>query len=255
MNLQQLKKCIGQTFRFLPIPRRDTSTGSWESDMNLWILRGETADKKAFEFLNTVRDHPPFFLDLYQIRKFDAPDSLTLRGQVILKVDSVSYEPFHPKPSSDTLPTFLTMFLEGFEDNPLPKFTSPSFEPFKFCVKNTGQQAVRDFRSTLGIPQGFRFPSLPPLRGNLHKKCESTINNTQYVFYENFAQSPVYRNEIVSVGELILQADPGNYTFLWKINCDDGTFPKEDEYGQIKVCLVPFGDIMDEVVGNLYKKH
>ena len=68
--------------------------------MNLWILRGETADKKGFEFLNTIRDHDPLVLEPVQIRNFDFPDKLILRGQVILKGSSVLFEPFHPKPVS-----------------------------------------------------------------------------------------------------------------------------------------------------------
>jgi hypothetical protein len=236
----------------MPFPRLDSSTGSWEFDMNLWLLRGETADKKAFEFLNTIRDHTPFVLDENQIRKFDAPDILILRGQVILTGDAVSYEPFHQKPSSDTLPTVLTMFLEGFEGDSLPTFTCPSFESYRFCVRNTGQQTVRDFRSTICIPQTFRFPSMPV--GNLSKKSESTINDTQYVIYEYLTQSPIYGNEQVRIGEFVLQGDPGAHTILWKIRCEDGTFPKEDEYGEIKVCLVPFEDLVDEAVQNVYKK-
>lgn len=66
--------------------------------MNLWILRGETADKKAFEFVNAIRDHNPLCLETVQIRNFDAPDKLVLRGQVILQGSSVVFEPFHPKP-------------------------------------------------------------------------------------------------------------------------------------------------------------
>ena len=253
MNREQLKKCIDQTFRFVPPPRRDTVTGSWESDLNLWILRGETADKKAFEFQNAIRDHQPFSLDLHQIRHFDAPDKLVLRGQIILKGDYVAYEPFHPKPSSAPVPTILAMFLEGFEGELLPTFTSPSFESFRFCVKNTGQQTVRDFHSTLCIPQAFKPPSLPLYLGNLSLKGETMINDTQYVIYENLTQSPIYGNEQVRIGELVLQGDPGNHTILWKIRCEDGTFPKDEEYGEIKVCLVPFGDLLGEAVRNAGK--
>lgn len=252
MNRKELRKCIGQTFRFMPFPRRESSTGTSESDMNLWLLRSETSDKRAFEFLNVFRDHTPFVLDENQIRKFDAPDILILRGQVILTGDAVSYEPFHQKPSSDSLPTVLTMFLEGFEVDSLPTFTCPSFESYRFCVRNIGQQTVRDFRSTLCIPQTFRFPSMPV--GNLSKKGESTINDTQYVIYENLTQSPIYGNEQVRIGELVLQGDPGNHTIFWKIRCDDGAFPNEDQYGEIQVRLVPLSDLVDEAVRNAYKK-
>lgn len=100
MKRDELRKNIDKTFRFVPPPRQDSENGSWESDMNLWILRGETADKKGFEFLNTIRDHDPLVLEAVQIRNFDFPDKLILRGQVILKGSSVLFEPFHPKPVS-----------------------------------------------------------------------------------------------------------------------------------------------------------
>jgi len=95
MNRKELRKNIDKTFRFVPPPRQDSATGSWEPDMNLWILRGETSDEKGFEFLNAIRDHDPLILDQNQIRKVDAPDKLVLRGQVIFKDKSVLFEPFH----------------------------------------------------------------------------------------------------------------------------------------------------------------
>lgn len=75
MNRDELRNNIGRTFQFVPPPRRDSANGSWESDMNQWILRSETADKKGFEFLNAIRDHAPFILEPVQIRQFDPPDN------------------------------------------------------------------------------------------------------------------------------------------------------------------------------------
>ena len=62
MKRDELRKNIGRTFQFVPHPRQDAATGSWKIDMNLWILRGETADKTGFEFLNAIRDHDPLIL-------------------------------------------------------------------------------------------------------------------------------------------------------------------------------------------------
>lgn len=254
MNRKELRKCIGRTFRFMPFPRRESSQGTSESDMNQWILRGETPDKKAFEFINAFQDHTPFALDDNQIRKFDGPDFLLLRGQVIFKDDAVTYEPFCQKPSSDILPTVLTMFIEDFEDGSVPTFTAtPPFHSYKFCVKNTGQQTVRDFRSTLCIPQTFSLPSSPSYKSNLKLKNSITIKDTDYMIYENFTQAPIYKNDQVSVGELILNGEVGNHTLLWKIRCDDGTFPNEQEYGEINVCVVRLGDLIDEAARNVIK--
>jgi hypothetical protein len=57
MNREEFKKNIGRTFKFVPHPRRDTADGSWESDLNLWILDGETPDKKGFIFSQSVSAH------------------------------------------------------------------------------------------------------------------------------------------------------------------------------------------------------
>ncbi len=252
MNREELKKCIGRTFEFVPCPRRDTSTGSWESDMNLWILLRETPDKKAFEFQNTVRDHHPFILDLHQIRNFDAPDKLILRGQVILKDDSINYEPFHPKPSSETRPTVLTMFLEDLEDEEIPLLLSIVPQSLKFCIRNTGHLTVRDFRTTLVIPSAFKISA--PLSTKLSMKGEQTINETHYIIYDHFSESPIYKNEQIRIVELSLRAGPSDYIILWKIRCDDGTFPKDDEYGQIKVRFKALDELLDEAVQNVHRK-
>ena len=74
MNRDELRKNVDKTFRFVPPPRQDSENGSWESDMNLWILRSETVDKKGVEFLNTIRDHDPLIPEPVQIRNFDFPD-------------------------------------------------------------------------------------------------------------------------------------------------------------------------------------
>jgi hypothetical protein len=104
MNISELRKTIGRTFRFIPLPKRHSSSGSWVDDMNLWILRRETDDEKGFEFLNAIKDHDPLILRHDQIRNFDAPDQLVLRGQVILKGSAVLFEAFHPQPASLSLP-------------------------------------------------------------------------------------------------------------------------------------------------------
>jgi len=222
--------------------------------MNLWILSDETLDKKGFIFINAIRDHKPLVLELIQMRHIDPPDKLVLRGQVILRGDSVIYEPFHPKPLSASIPSVgLRMFLEGYEDETQCEFTSPSFEDFRFCVKNIGQQTVRDYRNTVLIPKAFRRPSSQSYLGNLSAQGETIIEAKEYIVYGNFAQTPIYKNELIRIGQLILQADPGNYTFLWKIRCDDGVFPGEDNYGQIQVRVVPLGGRIDDALHNVLK--
>lgn len=130
MNLSELRKNIGHTFRFIPHPRRDSSSGPWVDDKNLWILRRESDDKKGFEFVNVIRDHDPLILHHDQIRNFDAPDQLLLRGQVILKGTAVVYEAFSPQPASLALPnTSLRLSLAGSDAEDEFGMLSPPLDP------------------------------------------------------------------------------------------------------------------------------
>jgi len=216
--------------------------------MNLWIFRGETPDKKGFVFLNAVGDYDPLILGPCQIKNYDAPDIVVLRGQVILKDRSVLYEPFIPQPAALSIPnTSLSMFLEGVGEDGIAVFTSQSFDSFRFCVKNTGEQTVRDYRNTILIPQAFKWPSSPYALQNLSKQDDIAIGDQQYVICGNLLQTPIYKNEQIRIGSLILQADPGDYTILWKIRCDDGVFPSEDTYGQIQIRLVSFVSVLENI--------
>lgn len=255
MNREEFKKNIGRTIQFIPPPRRDSSSGSWESDMNLWILRGETPDKKGFEFLNAIRDHDPFILDQFQIRNFDAPDKLVLRGQVVLKDSSVIFEPFHPKPASTvTTHSDLRLFIEGADETGSCVITFPALDPFRFCVINAGEQTVRDYRNTVLIPQAFKRPSTQSYLGNLSKQDETVIGDKEYVVYGNFVNNPIYKKESIRIGEIMFQVDPGEYVVLWQIRCDDGIFPGEAKFGEIKVKSVPLTDLVVDAAENLYKK-
>lgn len=212
--------------------------------MNLWILRGETPDKKGFEFLNAIRDHKSFSLELVQIRHFDAPDKLVLRGQVILEGDSVRFEPFHPKPVSASIPTVkLCMSLQAAENGLL---TIPDLDPplaqIRFIVTNRGEQTVRDFRNTVLIPSVFRRATSDSYLGNLSRTGDTLIKGQHYVVYGNFTQEPIYKKESVRIGSLPLKAPLGDYNLFWQIRCDDGVFPPEDNYGQVRVKVIDIAD-------------
>lgn len=192
MDRDKFRKNIGRTLQFIPHPRRDSANGTWESDMNTWILQGETADKKGFQFLNAIRDHDPLVLDLDQMRHFDAPDKLILRGQVIFKESAVLFEPFHPKPASASMPTVsLCMSLEGADENGLLEIPSRMVESFRFCVTNMGEQTVRDYRTTILIPQAFKRPNHGIQLGQLPQQGDIIIGEQQYAVYEKFMPEPI----------------------------------------------------------------
>ncbi len=254
MNRNELRKCIGQTFRFVPPPRRDSTSGSWESQMNLWILRRETEDGKGFEFLNTISDHDPLILDGVQIRQFDAPNNLVLRGQIIFQDRSVVFEPFYPKPFSAGLPVVsLCLSLAGADPDGSRVVPSPPLEYFSFMVTNMGEQTVRDFRITLLIPLAFREMSSKPYPGKLSQIEMPEIDDRPYRNYGSFIQAPLYQKETIRIGTLDLEVKPGDYTILWRIQCDGGVFPTDKAYGEIKIHVIPLSDLMNSAVDDLYK--
>ncbi|HSE60144.1 MAG TPA: hypothetical protein VLA99_15700 [Nitrospiraceae bacterium] len=243
MNRSEFRKNIGRTLQFVPLPRRDDpDTGSWESDMNLWILTGETADKKGFIFLNALHDHDPLILETAQIRHFDAPDKLVLRGH-------------HPRPASGTLPkTTLQLYISGADEDGLAVFTNPPLDQIQFIVVNEGEQTVRDYRNIVLVPEAFTRTTSASYLGNLSKTDEITIGEQNYTVYGTLISQPIFKKERVRIGALALKADPGDYTFLWRVRCDDGTFPAENEYGQLRVRIIPFGSLVDEAHKTLFKK-
>lgn len=240
MDRDKFIKNIGRTFQFVPPPRRDSATGSWESDMNTWILRGETADRKGFEFLNAIRDHDPLILDLFQMRNFDAPDKLVLRGQIIFKGNSVLFEPFHPRPASLSIPnTKLNLFLEGADENGVCELPGPTVDLFRFHVANRSQQTVRDFRATILVPLSFTRPPYGSYREELPMPHATSIGERKYALYEKSISQPIYKEDSIKIGELHLSTALGEHILLWQIRCDDGVFPSEAQYGEIKVRIVP----------------
>ena len=248
MNKFYFKKNVGKKFKFFPIPTRNSASGPYESDKNLWLLYREAADQNGYEFHNLLGDYNTLVLDQAKIKNYDEPDLLSLRGQVIFEGSTVRYEPFIPQPAALSIPnTSLSMFLEGAGEDGIAVFTTPSFDSFHFCVKNTGEQTVRDYRNTILIPQAFRWPSSPFAFKNLSKQDDIAIGDQQYVICGNLLQTPIYKNEQIRIGSLILQADPGDYTILWKIRCDDGVFPSEDTYGQILIRLVSIVSVLENI--------
>jgi hypothetical protein len=206
--------------------------------MNTWILRGETPE--GFEFLNAIRDHNPLILDHNQIRHFDAPDKLVLRGQVIFKDTSVFYEPFHPRPASPSIPnTSLRLSLENTPDSGLIELPGPTTDNFRFWVTNSGKQTVRDYRVIILVPPAFLAPNYGSYLGTLTKQHETMIGGQRHTAFEQSMLKPIYQNDSIKIGEILFSTTLGDHIILWQIRCDDGVFPLEAQYGEIKVRIVP----------------
>lgn len=240
MDRDKFKTNIGRTVQFLPHPRRDSASGSWESDMNTWLFRGEIANGK-FEFLNAICDHDPLILDLSQMRNCDAPDKLLLRGQIIVKGKSVLFEPFHPKPASPSIPnTSLHLSLEGADENGTRVFFGPTVYQFIFFVANRSQQTVRDYRVSILVPSSFIQPSFGSFKQDLPKTYATSVREGKYgegvySVYEMAISQPIYGNGRIRIGEVHFGTALGNHIILWKIQCDDGVFPSETTYGEIVI--------------------
>ena len=240
MNRDELRKNIGQVLKFFPIPRRDSTIGSYESENNQWLLRRESSDKKSFEFLNMIGDYNPLVLDPLKIKNFDAPDILILRGQVILEGSTVRYEPSHPKPASPSLPTTrLHLLLEGVDENGMRELPGPTTHAFHFSISNSGQQTVRDYRALILVPLSFTRPSHGSYLDDLPQPHAASIGERKYAMYEKPMLQPIYKDDSIKIGRVLLDCPVGDHIILWQIRCDDGVFPTEATYGEIKVRIIP----------------
>ena len=238
MNLSELRSNIGRTFKFVPLPRRDSATGSWVDDMNLWILQSEGQDRKGFLFLNAVRDHEPFVLDHSQIRKFDAPDKLILRGQVVLKDSAVLYEPFYQQPASSA-PSRVSLWLSivGADDNNILNVPHVDALPFEFILRNLSDHTVRDCKIVIYIPTHFKRQDTATRHGNLKQQLVTEIEGQSYTKYGDHITTPIYGNDSIPISELSLATVPGEHTIYWQIHCEDGVFPQKNKYGQIRIIV------------------
>jgi hypothetical protein len=254
MNRSELRKMVDKVVRFVPPPIQISATGSVESDMNLWIHRGETPDGKGFEFLNAMREHDPFILDHSQIRKCDAPNNLLLFGQVILEGSTVRYEPFNPKPASLSVPsTSLHLLLEGADENGTRELLGPTVDAFIFYVANTGQQTVRDYRVSILVPLTFTRPHSGSYQGDLPQPDATAIGERKYALYEIPILQPIYKeSDSIKIGKLLLTTALGDHIILWKIRCEDGVFPSETTYGEIKIRITSPSDLLKRAEEGLF---
>ena len=165
------------------------------------------------------------------------------------------FEPFTPQPASLSTPnTNLSMVIADADEDGVAVISPPIFNELRFCVKNTGEQTVRDYRNTILVPQAFTRPASLSYLGNLSRQGEIIIGEQQYDVYGNFIQTPIYKDESIQIGQLILKADPGEYILLWKIRCDDGVFPADTTYGEIKIRVVLLSNLVQRATENLYNK-
>jgi hypothetical protein len=187
-----------------------------------------------------IGDYNPLVLDPLKIKNFDAPDILILRGQVILEGSTVRYEPFHPKPASPSTPNAsLCLSLENTPDSGLIELLGPTIDNFRFWVTNSGKQTVRDYRVMVLVPPAFQAPNYASYLGTFTKQHDIMIGGQRHTAFEQSMMKPVYQNDSIKIGEILFTTTLGDHSILWQIRCDDGVFPIEAQYGEIKVRIVP----------------
>lgn len=184
------------------------------------------------------------------------PNKLILRGQIVLKETAVLFEPFHPKPASPSiLNSSLRLSLEDANESGLIELPGPTIGSFRFWVSNYGNQTIRDYRVMILVPPPFRKPPYGSYEGNLFKHHDLMMGERRYAVYEKSISQPIYKNDSIKIGEILLSTDLGDHVLLWQIRCDEGVFPTETTYGEIKVRIVPLGNLVERADENLFKKH
>ena len=100
MNKSQLRQnIVGTVVSILPRPKLEDTPLSLAR--NKWLILSEAEDKKGLAFQNTITNHG-FILGYDNIREFRSPNSLILRGQVLLLTNNqIKFEPFLDVPDLD----------------------------------------------------------------------------------------------------------------------------------------------------------
>jgi len=65
------------------------------------------------------------------------------------------------------------------------------------------------------------------------------IGGQRHTAYEKPMSKPIYQNDSIKIGEKLFATTLGDHIILWEIRCDDGVFPVEAPYGEIKVRILP----------------
>ena len=132
----------------------------------------------------------------------------------------------------------LCMSLEGADENGVRELPGPTVDLFRFYVANRSQQTVRDCRASILVPLTFTRPTYGSYEGDLPRPHAISIGEQKYALYEKSMSQPIYKNDSIKIGEVLLNTALGDHIILWQIRCDDGVFPTEAPYGEIKVRIV-----------------
>jgi hypothetical protein len=122
-----------------------------------------------------------------------------------------------------------------------------------FTVENGGGVTLRDFRVTVYIPAHFKI-SLAEISRNPISESTISFDGISYRAYQILFQQPFFAGDRISIAPFRLRAEPGNYKFLWRIQCDEGTFPLDAPYGQLQVQILSMREVMEEAHKNLFSK-
>jgi hypothetical protein len=149
--------------------------------------------------------------------------------------------------------TSLHLLLEGADENGTRELLGPTVDAFIFYVANTGQQTVRDYRVSILVPLTFTRPHSGSYQGDLPQPDATVIGERKYALYEIPILQPIYKeSDSIKIGKLLLTTALGDHIILWRIRCEDGVFPSETTYGEIKIRITSPSDLLKRAEEGLF---
>jgi hypothetical protein len=138
----------------------------------------------------------------------------------------------------------LNLLLEGADENGVRELPGPTVDSFRFYVANRSQQTVRDCRAAILVPLAFTRPPYGSYKEDLSIPHATLIGERKYAVYEKSISQPIYKNDSIKIGKVLLSTALGEHILLWQIRCDDGVSPSETTYGGIKIKIKPLSDLV-----------
>lgn len=125
-----------------------------------------------------------------------------------------------------------------FEGGDVKTTLNGGVEKITLWVLNEGDKTARDVLLRLVVPASLNWRQFSstdwPSRTTTHDK-------TRYVQYDVIISKPSYPKFEIAIDLLCegFKPDSKTHAILWRLACDDGTFPHEEEWGAVIVHATP----------------
>lgn len=96
-------------------------------------------------------------------------------------------------------------------------------------VSNAGTKPLKNFYYHILVPKPLTQSGGDTFYNS--EKDEFTLEGAKYTRFRGHTDAPVYKKSSLQLGKISLTGPPADYLFLWKIDSEEGEFPKDRVWG------------------------